>query len=115
MRMALRSAWTATAREGRRASLLRRLPAGRRALRVPLAHELGKRLGDQDVVPRVADRDGNLVPGPRRVAQDVFDSAGQRGMPRMLGVTRVLHRFDIYVVWRRIPSGRFGMHTLIHS
>jgi hypothetical protein len=82
---------------------------------VPLAHKLGKRLRDQDVVPRVADGDGNLVPGPRRVAQDVFDSAGQRGMPRMLSVSRVLHRFDIYVVWRRFPSGRFVMHTLIHS
>jgi len=113
--MALRSAATGTARDGRRSSLVRRLPAGGRPFRVPLAHKLGKRLRDQDVVPRVADRDGNLVPGPRRVAQDVFDSAGQRGMPRLLSVTRVLHRFAIYVVWRRFPSGRFGMHKLIHS
>ena len=115
MRMALRSAWTATAREGRRSSLLRRLPAGGRALRVPLAHKLGERLRDQDVVPRVANRDGNLLPGARRVAQDVFDSAGQRRTLRMLIVSRVLHRFAIYVAWRGFPSGRFAMHPLIRS
>ena len=82
---------------------------------MPLAHKSGERLRNQDVVPRVANRDGNLLPGARRVAQDVFDSAGQRRVLRVPSVRRVLHRFAIYVVWRGFPSGRVGMHTLTRS
>jgi hypothetical protein len=49
------------------------------------------------------------------VAQDVFDSSGQRHVLRVRSVRRVLHRFTIYVVWRGFPSGRVGMHTLTRS